>query len=350
MRLARGAGVGVRPRGPWRLGWRRLRRDRWSFISLILLVVIVLACFFGGAIATRLLHHSGSDLFPYAANNNLRAVGPWAHVPNLNNAISDAYGDIKPPPRGTRTTLLILGADGPLGRDELIRLLDGGRTSLEIAILGALVALSIGVVLGSISGYFGGFTDTVVARVVEAIMAFPLMLFLIFASVRLATQLRSIGYGWEVPHGVVGEAILIGIFTCFYPTRLVRVQLLTLKHADFVEAADMVGASHWRIMRKHLLPHLVPTLLVWSGIAVATNILLEVGLAFFGVGVQLDIPSWGSLLATTWGTFFNPQVYNSQLYTPWQTVFPTVAILLTVVALNQLSEGVRRAMEPWGRV
>ncbi|HTR32249.1 MAG TPA: ABC transporter permease [Gaiellaceae bacterium] len=339
----------ARPLGPWRLAWRRLRRDRWSFASLVALVCIVAACFAGGAIATQLSGHSGEDLFPYAANDNLRAVGPWTRIPALNDAVSDAYGDIKTPPPGTKTTLLVLGADGPLGRDELIRLLDGGRTSLEIAIGGALIALLIGLPLGAVAGYFGGLTDAVVSRVTEAVMAFPLLLFLIFASVRLGQGIRGVGWGWEIPSGVFEEALLIGAFTAFYPARLVRAQLLTLRHAEFVEAAEMVGAPHRRILRRHLIPHVVPSLLVWAGIAVGTNILLEVGLSFVGVGVQPQVPSWGSLLSTTWGTFFQPQVYNSRLYTPWQTILPTLAIVVTVVALNQVSEGLRRAIAPWER-
>jgi peptide/nickel transport system permease protein len=343
------AGVEVRPRGPWRLAWLRLRRDRWSFGALIVLLTIFFLCFFGGAIATALVGHNGVDLFPYATNDSLRAVGPWTHLPSLHNGVYDQYDNLVAPPKGTPTTLFVLGADGPLGRDELIRLLDGGRTSLEIAILGALVALVVGVPLGAVAGYFGGITDSIVSRVTEAVMAFPLLLFLIFASAHLSSTIRSVGWGWEVPSGVVGEAILIGLFTSFYPARLVRVQMFTLRHSDFVEAAEMTGASDARILRRHLGPHLVPTLVVWGAVAVATNILLEVGLSFVGVGVQVSVPSWGQLLSTTWGTFFQPQVYNSQAFTPWQTILPTLAILLTVLSLNQVSDGVRRAMEPWSR-
>jgi ABC-type dipeptide/oligopeptide/nickel transport system permease subunit len=178
-------------------------------------------------------------------------------------------------------------------------------------------------------------------------MAFPLLLFLIFASVRLRPELMAIAYGSALPQGVVGVAVLIGVFTSFYPTRLVRSQLLTLRNAEFIEAEHMVGASDWRILRKHLFPHLIPTLLIWGAIAVATNILLEVGLSFIGVGVQPETATWGSMLSTTWGTIYNPTTYNSHAVTVWLTVFPTVAILLTVAALNQLSEGVRRALEPW---
>ena len=177
-------------------------------------------------------------------------------------------------------------------------------------------------------------------------MAFPLLLFLVFATAKLSPSLRGVSYGWLLPSGVFSEALLIGIFTSFYPTRLVRAQLLTLRNAEFVEAAHMIGASDWRILKRHLLPHLVPTLLVWAPIAVATNILLEVGLSFIGVGVQPSTPTWGSLLATAWGTVYQP-ISSGRGQTPWQTIVPTVAILVTVLSLNQVSEGVRRAIEPW---
>ena len=209
-----------------------------------------------------------------------------------------------------------------------------------------LVSLLIALPLGSLAGYFGGAIDAVVSQLTETIMAFPLLLFLLFANRYLISDFRSVGWSWVMPDGAPAEALLIGVFTAFYPTRLIRAELFSLRHAEFVEAAHMVGASNWRILRRHLLPHLAPTLLVWGAIAVGTNILAEVGLSFLGVGVQASVPTLGSLLSTVWGTIFNPQTYNSQVYTPWQTVFPMVAIVVTVVSLNRLSEALRRAMEP----
>jgi peptide/nickel transport system permease protein len=108
----------------------------------------------------------------------------------------------------------------------------------------------------------------------------------------------------------------------------------------------MIGASDARILRRHLFPHLVPTLLVWGAIAVATNILLEVSLSFIGIGVPASVPTWGSLLSNAWGTIYTHSPGNP---TVWQTLFPTLAILVTVVALNQISEGVRRALDPGRR-
>ncbi|MGH3003241.1 MAG: ABC transporter permease [Gaiellaceae bacterium] len=315
---------------------------------MCVLALILFASFAGGPIASRLLGHNSNDLFPYSANIAEQPVGPLTWVPDLNDAIGNtADGELTPPTKGTATTLFVLGADGPLGRDELLRVLEGGKTSLEIAIGGMLMALLIGVPLGALAGYFGGLGDAVVSRLTEWVMAFPLMLFLIFASVQLDKVLTPIAWGNVFPQGLFAEALLIGVFTSFYPTRLVRAQLLQLRNAEFVESAIMVGASHWRVLRRHLLPHLLPTLLVWGAIAIATNLLLEVGLSFIGAGVQPTTPTWGSLLATTWGTFLQPQTYNSQNFTPWQTICPSVAMLLAVVSLNQLSEGLRRALDPW---
>jgi ABC-type dipeptide/oligopeptide/nickel transport system permease subunit len=318
--------------------------------ALIVVATVIVLSFAGGPIASRVLGHNGYDQFPYSANITQKPVGPLSVVPALNySAGLKQSGELADPPKGTPNTFFVFGADGPVGRDEFIRVLDGGKTSLEIAIGGALVALVIGLPLGALGGYIGGIGDLVVSRITDTIMAFPLMLFLVFASVQLDSHIRGIGISWWLPDGVIAEALLIGLFTSFYPTRLIRAQLFQLREAEFVEAAEMVGASRWRTLRHHLLPHLVPTILVWASVAVATNILLEIGLSFIGAGVQVSTATWGSLLSTTWGTLFQPQTYNSQQFTPWQTIFPTVAVLVAVVSLNQLSEGLRQALDPFTR-
>jgi len=341
--------VATPTRSQWRLTLRRFGRDRWSVAAACVFVVILFASFFGGAIASAALGHNGTDLFPYAANISRKPVGPLTWVPDTNVAYGyGADGDIAKPPKNAPRTLFVFGADGILGHDEFLRVLDGGKASLEIGLGGVIIALLIGLPIGAIAGYFGGVADWLVSRFTETVMAFPLIFFLVFASVRLDATLTPIGWGQIFPRGVFAEALLIGVFTSFYPTRLIRASLLSLRHAEFVDAARMVGASSWRILRKHLLPHLVPTMIIWGAIATATNILLEVGLSFVGAGVQPETPTWGSLLSGTWGTIFSPQSYNSENNTVWQTVFPTAFILLTVVALNQLAEGIRRATEPGG--
>jgi peptide/nickel transport system permease protein len=306
----------------------------------------VLASSVGGPIASKLLHHSGQDLFPYAVNANLKPVGPWTHVPALNSAQSLPDNTIAPPPKHVKRTLLILGADSNVGRDEFIILLDSGKASLEVGIGGVLVAILVGLPLGALAGFFGRWIDAIVSRLTELVMAFPLILLLVLVSVRLRPTLEPIAIRHVLPPGVLEVALTIGLFTSFYPLRLVRAQMLALKHAEFVEAERMIGASNWRIVVRHLVPHLVPTLLVWGAIAVGTNILLEVGLSFIGAGVPLTTPTWGSMLVTTWGSIYSPHPYNAQAFTPWLTIVPTLAIMLSVVALNQVAEGTRRALAP----
>ena len=239
------------PLGPWRAGWLRFRRDRWGMVALVAVLVVLFLGFFGAAIVSRLVGHSGAEQFPFAANTLLRPVGPLTRVPAPHQVRYDDYGGLLRPRAGGRTALLIFGADGPLGRDELIRLLDGLRVSLSIAIGAALIALLIALPVGCVSGYFGGVTDAVVSQFTEIIMAFPLLLFLVFANTHLQ-GLRAVGWGWVFPAGVLDEALLIGVFTAFYPTRLIRAQMLVLRNAEFVESARMVGASHERILRRHL--------------------------------------------------------------------------------------------------
>jgi ABC-type dipeptide/oligopeptide/nickel transport system permease subunit len=336
--------------GPWRSGWRRLRRDRGGLVSLVVVIALIVVALFGGAVVSRLVGHDGNTPFVYAAGGGTRPAGPWTHVPNPSSPRLGEYGNLLPPPKGAKRELFVLGADGPIGRDELIRLLDGLRTSLEIGLGALVVALAIALPVGAAAGYFGGAVDAVVSQVTETFMAFPLLLFLLFANRYLVGDLRSLGWSWVVPDGAPAEAVLIGVFTAFYPVRLIRAQLFVLRHAEFVDAAHMVGASNWRILRRHLAPHLAPVLLVWGAIAVGTNILAEVGLSFLGIGVQASTPSLGTLLSEIWGTIYQTVPYDSRTHTPWQTVFPMVLIVVTVVSLNRLSEGIRRATEPRGLV
>lgn len=321
-------------------------RDRTSAAAAIALLIVVVASLAGGPIASSALGHNGTDLFPYAVNANLKPVGPWAHIPDLNVARSLPDNTIAPPSKGTKRTLFILGADSNVGRDEFIILLDSGKASLEVGLGGVLVAILVGVPLGLLAGYFGRWIDAIVSRLTELVMAFPLILLLVLVSVRLRPTLEPISIRHVLPPGVFLVALTIGLFTAFYPLRLVRAQIKLLRNAEFVEAERMIGASDWRIIFRHLLPHLLPTLLVWGAVAVGTNILLEVGLSFIGAGVPLTTPTWGSMLVTTWGSIYAPRQYNASAFTPWLTIFPTLAIMISVVSLNQVAEGARRALAP----
>ena len=143
--------------------------------------------------------------------------------------------------------------------------------------------------------------------------------------------------------------LLIGLFTWFYPARIVRSLIMSLRAREFVEAAEMVGSSDAKIMRTHLFPHVIPALAVWATLAVATNIMLEAGITFLGVGIKLPTSSWGTMLAATWGTVLSPLPYNPTTFSPWLTILPSAAIFLTVLALTLFGEGSARGLRPAGR-
>jgi peptide/nickel transport system permease protein len=338
-----------RPEGQWALTWRRLRRDRVALASGIFLVVLLFAVGPGAPLYERAVGHGPNDLFPYAVNVSLRPAGPFTVTWATSTLADDdpfAFTH-KDPPQGTKKTLLLLGADSQLGRDEFLRLLYGGRVSLEVAVGAAVLAIAIGLVLGSIAGFFGGVVDSVISRFTDLVMAFPLLLFLVMLG-------SLFDYGgitrWTL-HGVFNEGVLqltliIAAFTWFYPARIVRTQVLSLRGREFVEAAQMVGARDARIMRTHLLPHVIPPLLAYGTLLVATNIMIEVGVTFLGAGIKLPTASWGSLLAQTWGSLLNPNPFNPASVQPWLTLLPSLAIFMTVFALNQFGEGLREATDP----
>lgn len=190
--------------GPWRFAWRRMRRDRWTVTALAALAVVLAFSVVGGPIVSRLVGHRGDVPFPYAVAGTgptLHPVGPWTRVAATRQVQLDEYSQVLPAPKATPTTLLALGADGTLGRDELIRFFDGGRTSLEVGLGATLVAVLIALPIGAAAGYFGGFVDAVVARWTDTLMAFPLLLFLVFATIRLSPHLAGIAYGDVLPEG-----------------------------------------------------------------------------------------------------------------------------------------------------
>jgi peptide/nickel transport system permease protein len=337
-----------RPRGQWALVWLRLKRDRLALGCGVFLLVLLFAVAPGAPLYAKLVGHGPNDFFPYAVSVGLRPAGPftvtWA-TPEI--AGDDPFALTHPaPPKGTPKTLLLLGADSQLGRDEFLRILYGGRVSLEVAVGAALVAILIGVTLGSLAGYFGGWIDAVVSRFTDLVMAFPLLLFLVMIGSLFTHGIQDWTIHGLFSQGVTELILIIGAFTWFYPARLVRAQVQSLRNREFVEAAHMVGARDPRIMRTHLLPHVVPPLLAYGTLLIATNIMIEVGVTFLGAGIKLPTASWGSLLAQTWGSILNPNPFNPATTQPWLTLCPSIAIFVTVFALNQFGEGLREATDP----
>lgn len=212
----------------------------------------------------------------------------------------------------------------PYSRDVLSRVLYGARLSLTIGILATVVSLTVGVAYGAIAGYLGGIVDAVMMRVLDALLSIPRLLLLLGVLV-----------AW--PHLSIGALILfLGITGWFGLSRLVRGQVLALKHAEFVTAARALGASRRRILARHLLPNLVSVIAVAATLGVAHVIVLEAGLSFLGIGVPQPLASWGNIIqdgvdqiATLW----------------WMSLFPGLFMVMTVAALNVLGEALRDSYE-----
>lgn len=320
----------VKARGYWELVWVRFKSDRIAIAGGVFIIVLVLASFVGGPIAARIMGHGPDTIFSNGLDQNtLAPVGPWT-------TISTA-----PFPTGVNTegfsdTLFILGADGQLGRDMFLRILYGAQTSLEVAVLATVFSVAIGVLLGLLAGYFRGVVDTIVSRLTEIVMAFPALLFIIAIAATVGDRLNGVTFGF-LAEGVFTLVLIFSLFGWFYPARIIRGQVLSLREKEFIEAARMTGAGDWRIMRSHLMPHLVAPIIVYSTLIVANNIIAEAGLSFLGLGIQAPTASWGNLLSA------GPDYYLVQ---PWLMVWPGLMILVTTLAFNLLGDGLRDAFDP----
>ena len=331
---ADGGAQAVKARGYWEQVWLRLRRDRVAIAG----GTSSSSCFSSRSSARRSpsahLGHGPNDVNTSGGldPSSQLPVGPWTTV------TTEPYPGA---PGEWNDTLYVLGADSQLGRDMFLRLLYGAQTSLEVAILATFLSVSIGLIMGLIAGFYRGTADTVVSRLTEIVMAFPYLLFVIAVAATVGQELNKITFGGLLHPGVFTLVMIFGIFGWFYPARIIRCQILSLREKEFIEAARMTGASDWRIMRSHLLPHLVAPLIVFSTLIVATNVIAEAGLSFLGLGIPAPTASWGNLLAE------GPNYYLTQ---PWLMVWPGLAILLTTLAFNLLGDGLRDAFDPRARI
>ena len=315
----------IRARGYWELVWRRFRRDKVAIASGIFIILLIAVAFGGAPIAQHYIGHGPSDLF---------TTPPAVSVPSLLPANPGTW--IQNPYTGHKD-ILLLGAANRLGQDEFLRLLYGARVSLEVALLSTFGVMVIGVILGSIAGYFRGWSDTIISRITEVTMAFPLLLFIVALAATVGPQLDNITFGGLFPNGVVTLVLIFTIFGWFYPARIMRAQVLSIREKEYVEAARMIGASDSRIIRSHVLPHLIAPMIVYSTLIVASYVLFEAGLSFLGLGIKPPTASWGNLLSDA------PQYYTTR---PLLMVWPGLAVLLTTLAFNLLGDGLRDSFDP----
>jgi peptide/nickel transport system permease protein len=234
-----------------------------------------------------------------------------------------------------------LGADSRLGRDEMVRLMYGGRTSLLISVAAALITTFLAIALGLLAGYYRGWVDGLVSRVLDVIWSIPVFLLGLALGISLAVGGLKLG-PIEVSGGSLWIPILvIGVVSVPYIARPIRGQVLSLGEKEFVEAAVAQGAGPLRVMLAELLPNLGSTIIVFFTLSIANNMLFEAGLSFLGAGVQSPNSSWGTMIST------GVELLNTS---PALAIAPGVMILLTALSLNIVGDGLRDALDPRAKV
>lgn len=305
---------------------RRLIRNRAAVIGALIILILILTALFADFIAPipydkQVL--SDQNKIPAYLGQVFPSMQPYMKV-------SENYP---------------LGADS-LGRDLFSRLVYGARISLSIAFIGPLISLIIGVVYGSISGYFGGRVDNIMMRIVDVLYAFPGLLFIIllmafFRSTSARPEPGTFSYILSSLDARFGGMlfIVIGIGLTAWQTmaRMTRGQVLAVREKEFIEAARTLGASDLRIMFRHVLPNIIGPLVVMETLAIPGYISMEAFLSFIGLGINPPTPSWGAMIAD------GAPVIRTY---PNQAIFPALALAITMFAFNFLGDGLRDALEP----
>lgn len=281
-------------------GWTRARRSllraRWPIAAVVILALVALMAIFAPQLAPK---------DPSRQNLILRLTKPFT---------GNQEGVIEFP----------LGTDH-LGRDVLSRLIYGARISLSVGLVAVVIGGLLGTTLGVISGYLGGAVDDVIMRVADIQLAFPFILLTIMVLVVLG-------------HGVLNLVLVLGIGQWVTYARIARGQTIAEREREYVAAARCIGASNWRIMLRSILPNILAPLIVIASFNVASVILAEASLSFLGLGVPEEVPTWGKMLADS-----RDQLLGGSW---WLAVFPGVAIMLTVLALNILGDWLRDFLDP----
>jgi peptide/nickel transport system permease protein len=291
-------------RSLWGDAWRQFRKHKLAMAGLMLFIFMLLATFIGSR-----LYPQEIDAIDFSVSGSGIS---WEH------------------PFGTDS----------LGRDILARMLWGGRISLAVGIIAALVAILLGTAIGAIAGFFGGVTDTLLMRLTDLFISLPQVPLLLVISFLYKQSFYDF-FQRRTGSGVTGIFLLIvlviGLLNWMPTTRLVRASYLSTKQKEFVEAAEAMGTSRASQMFRHILPNVMSPIIVAATLGVGAAIITESALSFLGLGFPSDIPTWGSMLYEAKDRFE---------IAPHEAIFPGTMIFLTVLSINYIGDGLRDALDP----
>lgn len=318
-------------RGPWGLAFRRFLRNRVA-VGFLVLFVLIVAFVLAAPLWANHVAHTGPN-----TSHTLEKLHYGGEAHDVVSPAGQPIGPVWFQAGGK----FFLGADSRLGRDEMVRLMYGGRTSLFIGVVSGLITTLLAVVLGLLAGYYGGWIDAVIARTLDVLWSLPVLLFGIAVGVSL--QLGGLKIGpLELSGGSIWVPILvISIFTIPYVARPIRGEVLALGQKEFVEAAIAQGAGPLRVMFSEILPNLASIIIVFFTLNIAGNMLFEAALSFLGAGVQAPNSSWGTMISV------GEELLTTQ---PLLAIIPGVMIMLTVLSLNIVGDGLRDALDPRSKV
>jgi peptide/nickel transport system permease protein len=317
--------------GPWRLALRRFLRSRVAVAFLVLFFAIVAFVLAAPLWANHVAHTGPNE------THTLQKL----HVDGETREVVTPEGKPIGPQWLEADGKFFLGADSRLGRDEMVRLMYGGRTSLFIGFVSGLITTFLAVVLALLAGYYRGWVDAVIARTLDVLWSLPVLL--IGIAIGTASALGGIGIG---PLHLEGGSIwipifIISVFYMPYVARPIRGEVLSLGEKEFVEASIAQGASPLRVMFGEILPNLASTIVVFFALNIANNMLFEAALSFLGAGVQPPNSSWGTMIS------IGEELLTTQ---PLLAIIPGVMIMLTVLSLNIVGDGLRDALDPRSKV
>jgi peptide/nickel transport system permease protein len=317
-------GADVQPGvGPYRLAWRRLLRNRGALAFGAVFLLIVVLCLLAPVYASDITHTGPND------NHITEMITVGGKHESVVSLIGLPIGP-------TWHAKFFLGAD-PNGRDLAVRLLYGGRNSLEVGAAATLLTMLLATIIGLVAGYFRGLTDGILTRGLDVIWAYPVYIL----GVALGVSLALGGIGPIHGNSLLVPAFVIGIVWVPYVARPIRGQVLGLREREFVDAARVQGLSHLRIMFSEILPNVASTIVVFIPLMLANSILLEAGLSYLGAGVQPPNASWGTMISD--GVSNIPGAIHLVLV-------PGIMLVIAVLSINVFGDGVRDALDPRAKI